>query len=253
MREDERNHDRSFSNELDPEEFQKIMSRIEDYLDFRQIIPDDVDVLGAREVSGPSLPSLIEFESIMHPLRMSAAPLRPSLIVIDHLAAFHHQDEDREKQMKKVKSAIETLMSLKGSSILVLNHFNKQDSGTFFRKLRGSSALYAICDAACEVRTLSKTEDGRLEKVGLIPQARKDITLSPLRIKIEEELKKLETKLEKLKVRAEIEESDFNEEINELDQTITQLTKDKEKYGSLCNLVRISSSKYNKSSFYRRF
>lgn len=111
----------------------------------------------------------------------------PSLILIDHLAVFHHQDEDREKQMKNVTVAIELLMSIGGGrSVLVLHHFNKKDSGTFFKRLRGSSALYAICDAACEVRTLSKTEDGRLEKVGLIPQARKDITPSPIRIKVEE-------------------------------------------------------------------
>jgi len=112
--------------------------------------------------------------------------LHPSLIIFDHLAAFHHQNENKEDQMKMVTTAIEALMSLTGSSVLVLHHFNKQDSGSFFRKLRGSSALYAICDAACEVRTLSKTEDGRLEKIGLIPQARKDITPSPIRIKVEE-------------------------------------------------------------------
>ncbi|MHA2202819.1 MAG: hypothetical protein ACW991_03945 [Candidatus Hodarchaeales archaeon] len=53
------------------------------------------------------------------------------------------------------------------------------------------------------------------------------------RVKIEEELKKLEKKIEKLKIRAEIEESDFSKEINELDQTIAKLIKDKEKYSSL--------------------
>ncbi|MFC2039061.1 hypothetical protein ACFLUG_04760, partial [Chloroflexota bacterium] len=102
-------------------------------------------------------------------------------------AAFHHQDEDREIHMKKVTAAIEKIMSItSGHSVLVLHHFNKLDSGSFFKKLRGSSALYAISDAACEIRTLSKTEDGRLSKVGLIPQARKDITPKPIRVKIEE-------------------------------------------------------------------
>jgi len=120
--------------------------------------------------------------------------IKPCLILIDHLAMFHHQDEDRENQMKKVTEAIEYLMKIRenfspplpGTSILTLHHFNKNDTGTFFKKLRGSSALYAKCDAAAEVRTLSKTDDGRLEKIGLIPQSRKDITLSPLRIKVEE-------------------------------------------------------------------
>ena len=53
------------------------------------------------------------------------------------------------------------------------------------------------------------------------------------RIKIEEELKNLETKKEKLKIRAEIEESDFSREIDEFDQKIAELTDQKEKYGAL--------------------
>jgi len=130
---------------------------------------------------------LLDDRVTWHDIVSEIGVLHPSLILIDHLAAFHRQDEDREKQTKKVTTTIELLMSLTGSSVLVLHHFNKLDSGTFFRKLRGSSALYAICDAACEVRTLSKTEDGRLEKVGIIPQARKDITMNPIRIKVEEE------------------------------------------------------------------
>jgi hypothetical protein len=129
---------------------------------------------------------LLDDKATWHDIVCEIAMLRPSLILIDHLAAFHHQNENAEEQMKKLTTAIETLMSLTNSSVLVLHHFNKRDTGTFFRKLRGSSALYAVCDTACEVRTLSKTEDGRLEKVGLIPQARKDITPSPIRIKVEE-------------------------------------------------------------------
>ena len=53
------------------------------------------------------------------------------------------------------------------------------------------------------------------------------------KIKIEEDLKKLEKKKEKLKIRAEIEESDFSEEINELDLKIAELIKEKEQYGTL--------------------
>jgi hypothetical protein len=129
---------------------------------------------------------LLDDRSTWHDIVSEIGVLKPSLIVIDHLAAFHHQDEDRENQMKKVTLAIETLISLTGSSVLVLHHFGKLDKGTFFKKLRGTSALYAVSDAACEVRTLSKTKDGRLEKIGLIPQARKEITPNPLRIKVEE-------------------------------------------------------------------
>lgn len=109
--------------------------------------------------------------------------VNPSLILIDHLAAFHHQDENSESQMKKVTAGIEELMQIRGSSVLVLHHFNKNDNGTFFKRLRGSSALYAKADAGCEVRSLS-LNNGKLEKVGLIPQPKKDITPSPIRAKI---------------------------------------------------------------------
>ena len=118
-------------------------------------------------------------------VRYDILAVNPSLILIDHLAAFHHQDENSESQMKKVTAGIEDLMQITGSSILVLHHFNKNDNGTFFKRLRGSSALYATSDTACEVRTLS-LNNGMLEKVGLIPQPRKDITPSPIRAKIEE-------------------------------------------------------------------
>lgn len=118
-------------------------------------------------------------------VRYDILAVNPSLILIDHLAAFHHQDENSESQMKKVTTGIEDLMKIAGSSVLVLHHFNKKDNGTFFKRLRGSSALYAKADAGCEVRSLS-LNNGKLEKVGLIPQPKKDITPSPIRAKIEE-------------------------------------------------------------------
>lgn len=118
-------------------------------------------------------------------VRYDILAVNPSLILIDHLAAFHRQDENSESQMKKVTTGIEDLMKIAGSSVLVLHHFNKKDNGTFFKRLRGSSALYAKADAGCEVRSLS-LNNGKLEKVGLIPQPKKDITPSPIRAKIEE-------------------------------------------------------------------
>lgn len=113
----------------------------------------------------------------------SIRAINPSLILIDHLAAFHHQDEDKEGPMKKVTEGVEELMAIKGSSVLVLHHFGKTDAGTFYKRLRGSSALYAKSDSACEVRSLSRN-NGMLEKTGLIPQPRKDITPHPIRVKL---------------------------------------------------------------------
>ncbi len=128
---------------------------------------------------------LLDNNSTWPPIEKEIKAIEPTLIIIDHLACFHHQDENLENQMKKVSAGIEYLMTIKDSSVLVLHHFNKLDRGTFFVRLRGSSAIYAKTDVASEIRTLSINQ-GKLEKVGYIPQPRKDITPAPVRIKIEE-------------------------------------------------------------------
>ena len=128
---------------------------------------------------------LLDNEATWEPIIKQIKAIEPVLILLDHLACFHHHDENSERQMKVVTTAIEKIMSIKDSSVLVLHHFNKQDVGSFFRRLRGSSALYAKCDAAAEVRTLS-VSNGKLDRVGLIPQPRKEITPDAIRVKIEE-------------------------------------------------------------------
>ena len=128
---------------------------------------------------------LLDDESTWQPIVKEIEALEPLLILIDHLACFHHRDENSERQMKVITSAIEKLMAIKDSSVLALHHFNKYDTGSFFKRLRGSSALYAKSDAAAEVRTLS-ISNGKLDRVGLIPQPRKEITPTAIRVKIEE-------------------------------------------------------------------
>lgn len=118
------------------------------------------------------------------PIIQAVKDVKPSLIMLDHLRCFHHQDEDKSTQMNKVADRLEELMAINGSTLLVMHHFGKNE-GSFFKRLRGSSALYARSDVAYEFRALSR-KDGKLEKVGLIPQSRKDITIKPIRIKIEE-------------------------------------------------------------------
>jgi hypothetical protein len=118
------------------------------------------------------------------PIIQAVKDIKPALIMLDHLLCFHQQDEDKSAGMNKVANSLEELMAIEGSSLLVLHHFNK-NQGTFFKRLRGSSVIYARSDAAYEFRALSR-KDGRLEKVGLIPQSRKDITVKPIRIKVDE-------------------------------------------------------------------
>jgi hypothetical protein len=113
-----------------------------------------------------------------------ARDLHPVLIVYDHLRCFHHADEDKSGPMTGVCEAVEELAKPYESASLVLHHFRKGE-GSFYSRLRGSSAIYAKTDAAYEVRTLEK-KDGRLAKFGVIPQARKDVTPLSFRVRLEE-------------------------------------------------------------------
>lgn len=128
---------------------------------------------------------LLDDPTTWPPMEREIKDLQPSLIMFDHLACFHHRNEDKANPMERVAEEIEKIMDISKSSALVMHHFGKDSTGSFFKRLRGSSAIYAKTDFACEVRTLSIRE-GRLEKVGIIPQPRKDITPPPFRIKIEE-------------------------------------------------------------------
>lgn len=129
---------------------------------------------------------LLDNESTWDELLKEIVDLQPCLIMLDHLAQFHNQNEDRAIPMTKVANAITEVMKWSDATFLVMHHFNKVDIGTFLRRLRGSSAIYANCDVACEIRTLS-VNNGKLETVGIIPQRRKDITPAPFRVRVNED------------------------------------------------------------------
>lgn len=118
------------------------------------------------------------------PIKTAIKELKPSLIMLDHLLCFHNQNENHSDQMKRVSNTLGELMSIHESSLCVMHHFNK-NTGSFILRLRGSTAIYADTDAAYEIRTLEKNS-GKLTKIGIIPQARKEVTMEPFRIKVEE-------------------------------------------------------------------
>lgn len=128
---------------------------------------------------------LLDVKETWKPIAEEIKELKPSLIVLDHLTMFHLQDEDNSKGMTKVCNLIEELMSIGNSSALVMHHLNKMHSGPFVKRLRGSIAIYAKSDCACEVRSLAHN-NGKLEKAGLIFQPRKDAMPDPIRVRIEE-------------------------------------------------------------------
>jgi len=133
---------------------------------------------------------LLDNRSTWSTIESEVKALRPCVIMLDHLSRFHTQDKDRAGQMNRVADGMDALRSICGSTILSIHHFNKRDDkGTFSKRLRGSSAIYARSESAYEIRALSRKLIGEktyLEKIGLIPQARKDPMLSPIRIKIEQ-------------------------------------------------------------------
>ncbi|GAH57282.1 unnamed protein product, partial [marine sediment metagenome] len=77
---------------------------------------------------------LLDDEATWKPIVKEIKALEPVLILLDHLACFHHHDENSERQMKVITTAIEKLMAINGSSVLALHHFNKLDMGSFFRR-----------------------------------------------------------------------------------------------------------------------
>ena len=127
---------------------------------------------------------LLDDKNTWTPIVNELRSLQPSLIVFDHLLCFHNQDEDRARPMERVAEAIEEMMTICGSSVVILHHFNK-NRGSFFQRLRGSSAIHAKTDTSYEVRSLLHRE-GKLEKIGIIPQPRKEKILPPFRVRIEE-------------------------------------------------------------------
>ncbi|HEY33357.1 MAG TPA: AAA family ATPase [Dehalococcoidia bacterium] len=128
---------------------------------------------------------LLENQATWSGIKAEILSLKPILLVFDHLACFHHFNENDAGQMTRVADGIEELMALENSCALVTHHLNKMEKGTFYQRLRGSGAILAKTQAAYEVRTVQKTS-GKLEKIGVIPQSRKDITPTPFRVRIDE-------------------------------------------------------------------
>ena len=128
---------------------------------------------------------LLDDKSAWQKIETIVKAIQPCLIMLDHLAQFHTQNENKASAMTKVANAIGDLMNMADASVLVMHHFNKYDIGSFLKRLRGSSSIYANCDVACEIRSLS-VNNGKLETVGIIPQRRKDITPDAFRVRIKE-------------------------------------------------------------------
>lgn len=133
---------------------------------------------------------LLEDDKTWQPIMEKLDDVKPVIISLDHLARFHLLDENLTHQMERVNKGNQALMDRQGSSLHINHHLNKKDKrGSFFMRLRGSSALLANTDIAFEVRAISRKRIGEeiyLEKVGLIFQPRKEPTPPPMILRIEE-------------------------------------------------------------------
>jgi archaellum biogenesis ATPase FlaH len=119
--------------------------------------------------------------------------IRPVLITIDHLRAFHTLNENSSQDMEKIANYLIELSNICDSTIMVVHHFNKNVAGSFLKRLRGSIQIYARSEFAFEVRALSHNA-GLLESFGVIPQPRKEKNISPFRVILEEDDKHIKFK-----------------------------------------------------------
>jgi hypothetical protein len=139
---------------------------------------DEIDIQNDRFFRLDERSTWTEIETVIN-------DIKPILITIDHLMAFHDRDENDAKSMEKIVQALLYLKSLSDASILVCHHLGKLKSGSLFYRLRGSSVIYARSETAFEIRSL-KTKDGGLESFGVIPQARKGKIVPPFRVTLDE-------------------------------------------------------------------
>jgi RecA-family ATPase len=66
---------------------------------------------------------LLDDKKTWHDILRAIEALHPSLIIFDHLAAFHHQNENKEEQMKMITTAIEALISINKTQAVSLGSF----------------------------------------------------------------------------------------------------------------------------------
>jgi hypothetical protein len=118
--------------------------------------------------------------------------IKPALITLDHLNCFHNRNENSSREMEGIARRILELVNICGSTVHILHHFNK-NSGSFIKRLRGSTVIYARSEAAYEIRALSH-KGGGLESFGIIPQPRKEKIIKPIRIILEEDKEHLRLK-----------------------------------------------------------
>jgi len=133
---------------------------------------------------------LLEDDTTWQPILDIIDDLKPIMILLDHLRAFHLLNEDKSNSMTKVNGGLLILQTRQGSALFINHHLNKKDiRGKFRDRLRGSSAILANSDIAIEVRALSRKRIGDkdyLEKFGIIFQPRQELTPSPMMLRIEE-------------------------------------------------------------------
>jgi len=79
---------------------------------------------------------LLDQKSTWQVIEREVRSLGPSIILLDHLAVFHGQDENKAAPMNHIANRLEELMGLGGSSLLALHHFNKSE-GLFAKKAPG--------------------------------------------------------------------------------------------------------------------
>lgn len=84
------------------------------------------------------------------------ANFEPTLVVFDSLTRLHTVDENSSGEISRLFTQnVNPLARELGATILIIHHANKADSGSGYRRTRGSGDIIANVDTAFMVETLS--------------------------------------------------------------------------------------------------
>lgn len=85
---------------------------------------------------------MLDNEEQMAELTEALKARKIEFAIFDVLNVLHGSDENDAQQMTAVMRRLSRLREHVGCAIGVVHHFNKQDSGSFTKRLRGSGAIY---------------------------------------------------------------------------------------------------------------
>jgi hypothetical protein len=67
-------------------------------------------------------------------------------LILDVLNVLHDADENDNKEMRRVLTAVNTIQARAGCQICIVHHYNKADGQSITKRMRGSSAISGFAE-----------------------------------------------------------------------------------------------------------